>query len=85
MDVGKVNKDGAKRTAKGAYSLHQAVLIQIFYQNSSNTLESVDPMKDKLDCQVNYIIVIGDGIWMNHKQGLKDIKTLKGKDLKPII
>ena len=84
----KVNKDGAKRTAKvvtqttpgGGTDAKMFTKIALEYFDHKTD----SPMKDKLDCQVNYIIVIGDGIWMNHKQGLKDIKTLKGKGVKTI-
>ena len=76
----KIDKFGAARVAKEVVKVSAGggtdakaftkIALEYFKHKDS-------PRDDSLKCQVNYLIVIGDGVWSNHKSGLQDIKTLK--------
>lgn len=76
----KVDKDGATRTAKIVTTITPGggTDANMFAQTALEYFKHADSPRDaSLTCQVNYIIVIGDGIWGNHKLALDKIKTLK--------
>ena len=76
----RIDKNGAARTATevvkvtpgGGTDAKQFTKIALDYFKHKDS-----PRDPNASCQVNYIIVVGDGVWSNHKDGLKDIKTLK--------
>ena len=77
----KIDKFGAARTAKVITSVNPGggtdakIFTKIALDYFSHNTDS--PRDANLKCQVNYIIVIGDGDWGNHSAALKNIKTLK--------
>ena len=38
---------------------------------------TVDDDDEEKDCQLSYVIVIGDGAWKNHSSAVTDIKNLR--------
>ena len=76
----KVNKDGAIRTAAEVVKVSAGggTDAKVFSDIALAYFKHADSPRDPAyKCQVNYIIVIGDGVWSNHASGLKNIKTLK--------
>mgnify|MGYP001301763491 CR=1 FL=1 len=76
----KIDKFGAAKTAKfvptvspgGGTDAKQFTKIALDYFKHKDS-----PIDKSLTCQVNYIIVVGDGDWSNHTAAMKDITALK--------
>ncbi len=76
----RVNKEGAPRVAKEVVKVTPGggTDAKVFTDIALQYFKHADSPRDpSYSCQVNYIIVIGDGVWGNHAAGLKNVKTLK--------
>ena len=59
-----------------AWGTDSRAFAQIAYKYFENDFEGYDPTSD---CQLNYVIVIGDGMFMNNDSAAEEIAKLRGK------
>ena len=59
------------------YNEHAGASLGVTKKIEATEAQTVDDDDEEKDCQLSYVIVIGDGAWKNHSSAVTDIRKLR--------